>query len=276
MRNNLNFEKLVNFLPSQKTNNSVNRLSFLLEGPKKTRIAVFGKYNHGKSTLLNSLVGHEHFKAADKRETVEVSELENNDVVWVDTPGLDADIHGKDDDLAKEAAFKVADFIFLVHNVKAGELDKYEEGLFNKLLRQDNNYKQKLFLILTQIDQLEKDDLDAVISSIHCQMPDLKILPVSATRYAKGVKESKDVYIKASGMLALTSLVDDLVSSSSLLKAKEIKRLKMKTIVELQEQLDMQEKELDSLSFKRKKREKEFVTSVSKLFEQTQYQVSNI
>jgi GTPase Era involved in 16S rRNA processing len=276
MKNNIDFAKLVDFLPSQLRNNTVNRLAFLLGTPEKTRIAVFGKYNHGKSTLLNALVGLEYFKAADKRETIEVAELEKDDVIWVDTPGLDADVHGKDDDLAMDAAFKVADFIFLVHNVKAGELDKYEVSLFNKLLRQDKNYKQKLFLILTQVDQLESDDLEAVTASIHLQMPDLKILPVSATRYSKGVKESKDVYIKASGMVALTSLVDDLVSDSSTLKEKEIKRLKMKLIVELQEQLSMQEKELDSLSFKRKQLEQSFVTSVSNLFEQTQSQVSNI
>ena len=47
----------------------VARLRALAEAERPV-VTVIGKYNHGKSRLLNELIGHEAFSVADKRETV--------------------------------------------------------------------------------------------------------------------------------------------------------------------------------------------------------------
>ncbi|HRP22317.1 MAG TPA: 50S ribosome-binding GTPase, partial [Alicycliphilus sp.] len=55
-------------------------------------VTVVGKYNHGKSRLLNELIGANAFTVADRRETVALSAHVHEQVRWLDAPGLDADV----------------------------------------------------------------------------------------------------------------------------------------------------------------------------------------
>lgn len=247
------FEKMV---PTSEKN--LSRLVFLAEQAKNVRVAVFGKYNHGKSTLLNAIIGREIFKAADKRETTEVREYKHEDIIWIDTPGLDADVHGEDDHRAREGAFKVADFLFVVHSVKTGELDKYETQLYRDLMKQDKNYQKKMFLILTQIDQLEKIDLERVIGRIKEQFHDLKVIPVSATRYMRGISENKPVFIERSGMVQLFDLIKKLDENIESLRSHERKRLIDKVKLELEEKRREAEKSLEILNYLMLKYHKNF------------------
>ena len=228
--------KLLQFLPTNEQN--INRLLYLKNNATKPRIAVFGKYNHGKSSLLNALVGESTFKTADKRETIENKELEQDHVIWIDTPGLDADVHKKDDKLAIKGAFEMADYLFLVHQVQAGELDKYEIQIFQQLARQDKNYSKKMFLVLTQVDQKSADEVAIVEAKIRQQLlgsldlRDLKIISVSAHRYRRGIQEGKTVFIEKSGMHVLFDLTDTLVSEIDKLRKNEMKRLKSKLLLD--------------------------------------------
>jgi hypothetical protein len=63
-------------------------------------VTVVGKYNHGKSRLLNEMIGRVAFSVADRRETVALAECLHEGVCWLDAPGLDADVHTEDDDHA--------------------------------------------------------------------------------------------------------------------------------------------------------------------------------
>jgi tRNA U34 5-carboxymethylaminomethyl modifying GTPase MnmE/TrmE len=67
------------------------RLGILLRRSEPI-VTVIGKYNHGKSRLLNELIGDETFAVADKRETVRLSDYLQNGVRWLDALGLDADV----------------------------------------------------------------------------------------------------------------------------------------------------------------------------------------
>ncbi|MGL5251252.1 MAG: GTPase [Enterovibrio sp.] len=226
----MNKQKLLQFLPTDEQN--INRLLYLKNNASKPRIAVFGKYNHGKSTLLNVLVGEAVFKAADKRETIENKELEQENVIWIDTPGLDADVHKQDDKAAIKGAFEMADYLFLVHQAQAGELDKYEMQIFEQLARQDKNYGQRMFLVLTQIDQKPAEEVAVVEEKIRQQLRgslnlrDLKIIPLSAQLYSRGILEDKAIVCEKSGMQALFDLTKTLVSGIDDLRTKEIKHLK--------------------------------------------------
>ncbi len=257
----INYRELIELIPSSKEN--LGRLQYLEKEANDVRIAVFGKYNHGKSTLLNALIGHDQFKTADKRETTINSEFKKNGIIWIDTPGLDADIRGEDDAKAREGAFKMADFLFLVHNVKTGELDKYEKKLYQDLMRQDRNYKNKMFLILTQIDQLSADDLDQVQNKITNQMPDLTIIPVSAVRYIKGRDENMEKFISLSGIKNLFDLVDYLSDKFEEFRRKEIIRLRNKAKIELYDLLEREESELNTLIWKYENNKSEFELDMS-------------
>jgi len=236
-------------LPTSEKN--LNRLKFLQEEASDLRIAVFGKYNHGKSTLLNALIGKDIFKTADKRETIKNAEYKHNNVIWVDTPGLDADVHGKDDKEAMKGAFEVADILYLVHNVKAGELDKYEMQVFRELMKQDKSYRKKMFLILTQIDQVQTEQLEQVKDQINKQLPELIAICVSAQRYTKGINEDKPKFIELSGMDSLFTLVAKHGDELTLLRRNETNRLVSKIRVELNECKENFIKERDSAKYKR-------------------------
>jgi len=254
----MNVDELIKVLPSSKQN--IQRLDYLMNDAKLPRIAVFGTYNHGKSTLLNALVGNEIFKAADKRETTKIKEHEHNGIVWVDTPGLGADVAKEDDRIAKESAFKIADFIFIVHNIQAGELDKFENQLYSQLMRQDRNYKKKLFLFLTHTDQLDAEKLESVRNKIREQKPNLDIFSVSATRYLKGVSEKKQKLIEISGMTEVHGFVEKLKGDLVTLRKQEIKRLVGKARVELDEIQKSSRQQLKSYEHKKAKHITQFET----------------
>jgi GTPase len=236
---------LIELTPNSERN--LKRLYHLLNASAEAKIGVFGKYNHGKSTLLNAICNDEIFKAADKRETTQIKEAKARGVVWVDTPGLDADIEGNDDQKARKTAFEIADVLFLVHNVAAGELDKYELALYRQLMSQDKNYRKKLVLVLTQIDQLPDIEREQVVSEIKKQLPELMIFPVSSVRFTRGMKENKQAFINKSGMLALLDHVETIKSQISSLRKKEISRLKMKAELDLTEQIEYVNKEYSGL-----------------------------
>lgn len=59
-------------------------------------VTVAGKYNHGKSRLLNELVDASAFAVADRRETAALSSHVHEQVRWLDVPGLDADVDSAD------------------------------------------------------------------------------------------------------------------------------------------------------------------------------------
>lgn len=233
----MEINELLHYLPQEEQN--LNRLMYIKNNASKPRIAVFGKYNHGKSTLLNALVGQDIFKTADKRETVENKEEEQENVIWVDTPGLDADVKRKDDAQAIKGAFEVADYLFLVHQVQAGELDKYELDVFLKLARQDKNYSQKMFLILTQVDQKSPDDVATVERKIREQLKQsldlqqLEVIKISAQRYLRGIQENKPIFCEKSNLNELFCLTGKLIEQIGVARQKEVKRLKSKVLLEL-------------------------------------------
>ncbi|MGL5290730.1 MAG: GTPase [Vibrionaceae bacterium] len=244
-------QELLQLLPAHAQ--QIDRLLYLKSNASKPRIAVFGKYNHGKSTLLNALVGKSVFKAADKRETIENKELEQEQLIWIDTPGLDADVHKQDDQAAIKGAFEMADFLFLVHQAQAGELDKYEMHIFEQLAHQDKNYGRRMFLVLTQIDQKTPEDVAIVEEKIRQQLRaslnlrDLKIIPVSAQRYNRGIEEDKAVFCENSGMQALFSLTKIFVSDIDVLRQQEIEHLKSQLLRGVAVQKETLSEELNAL-----------------------------
>ncbi|MDD9156391.1 50S ribosome-binding GTPase [Aliivibrio sp. S4TY2] len=219
--------KLDASIMSETFQHSLSRLDKIIHSDQKPRIAVFGKYNHGKSTLLNAIFGYAAFKSADKRETIENLSIEHNEVMWIDTPGLDADVHGKDDAAALTGAFEMADYLFLVHQVTAGELDKYELDIFNRLAVSTTNYSQKMCLVLTQIDQKTGEELNTVVDKIQQQVSfeskfqNLTIIPLSATRYLRGIEENKPVFCEKSGISTLFDEIEKIKSGIIQTREKE-------------------------------------------------------
>lgn len=253
---------LETIVPSSGEN--LRRILFLMQVGKQPRVAAFGKYNHGKSTLLNALIGEDVFKVADKRQTTHVDEYLHDQVVWIDTPGLDADVSGEDDRRAMSAALESADILFLVHSAKAGELDDRELKVYKQLMRQDSNYRSKLILVLTQIDQVAPDELDEVIGRIHSQLPDLQIFMVSSYRYIRGSRDGVEKFIEASGLRELLSYFNSLKEGVYELRRKEALRLIGKARVELEELINDRQNALVGVSGDVELYERQFFSDVER------------
>lgn len=167
-------------------------------------VTVVGKYNHGKSSLLNELLGRQIFAVSDKRETVNLSESVHLGVHWIDAPGLDADVGTQDDRLALQAAWLKSDIRLFVHSAKEGELDAKEAALLVDLrVDGERSHRQTLFL-LSQADQLADDsELDKVSEAIRVRFPGIEQHAVSSMRHRKGQEGGKALLLETSGIPAL-------------------------------------------------------------------------
>ena len=180
------------------------RLRLLADTARPPVVTVIGKYNHGKSRLLNELIGETAFAVADKRETVALASFTQGGVRWLDAPGLDADVGTQDDQHALRATWLEADIRLFVHAAKEGELDMAERGLLASLLDDGARTQRQTLVVLTQIDQLaDEAQLHQVTSAIASPLPAGSMFPVSSTRHRSGVDGGKALMLERSGFPAL-------------------------------------------------------------------------
>lgn len=173
-------------IPNRETD--LARFVRLITAAAYPTITVIGKYNHGKSRLLNELIGHDVFSVADKRETIHLAEHIHQNISWLDAPGLDADVAAVDDDYAFDAIWTQADIRLFVHSIREGELDAIEHQLLQQLVSDFQTSQRQTLLVLTQLDQMPDQQVLAHIQqSIRDQIPDLNALSVSATRHRQGI-----------------------------------------------------------------------------------------
>lgn len=177
------------------------RLRAIVQAGQLPTVTVIGKYNHGKSRLLNELIGDDIFSVADKRETVTLSEHLQHNIRWLDAPGLDADVATIDDQHAQDAMWNKADIRLMIHSVREGEFDPYELQLFQQFEQDAAQTQRQSVLVLTQIDQIpDQAVLTHIIDSIQKQAPAATVLPVSATRHRQGIENSKALLVQRSGI----------------------------------------------------------------------------
>lgn len=176
-------------------------------------VTVLGKYNHGKSKLLNEIIGREAFKVADIRQTVKLDSIEHRGVRWQDAPGLDADLDEEDDRLSKQSAWIQADLRLFVHSVKEGEFDAREKDILNQLRRDRATSGRPTLIVLTMIEQISEEQLQQVLQVIRKQASDFAILPVSSMRQQKGREEDKELLRKKSGFGPLRRKIWEVVKA---------------------------------------------------------------
>ncbi|SMG42942.1 GTPase [Paraburkholderia susongensis] len=183
--------------------NDLARLHILVNGDEPV-VTVIGKYNHGKSSLLNELTGRDTFAVSDKRETVSLAHSVHLGVHWLDAPGLDADVGTEDDRHALQAAWLRSDIRLFVHAAKEGELDTKETALLAELSADGERTKRQTLFVLSQVDQLADDhELENVCKAIGEQVPGTVLNVVSSTRNRKALEGGKKLLLEKSGILAL-------------------------------------------------------------------------
>ncbi|WP_313206519.1 GTPase [Stenotrophomonas sp.] len=199
-------------------------------------VTVVGKFNHGKSRLLNELSARDAFAVADRRQTTQLAEITAGNIQWLDAPGLDADTLGEDDALARHACHVAADLRLFVHSAKEGELDHAELALLQALAREHADCGRPVFIVLSQIDQMaDANALARIQALLATQLPGLPVFPVSSVRHAKGVQDGKRLLVEASGIPALQAAIAATCVQIEPLRAREFEGLRTRLDAGLQD-----------------------------------------
>lgn len=152
------------------------------KGFKSGFVAVVGRPNVGKSTLINALIDDKIVIVSDKAQTTRnrivcVYTDEKKQIVFMDTPGIHKPKHKLGEfmvDQAVDSLREVEAVLFVVAaNEKRGPGDNF-------VIEQLKKVNVPVFLIVNKIDTMEKQDLLEAIVSYENSYPFEAIVPISA------------------------------------------------------------------------------------------------
>ncbi|MCF0156585.1 MAG: GTPase Era [Veillonella sp.] len=155
-------------------------------------VAVVGRPNVGKSTLINALIGDKIVIVSDKAQTTRnriicVYTDEQKQIVFMDTPGIHKPKHKLGEFMvgaAVDSLKEVEAVLFLVAaNEKRGPGDNF-------IIEQLQKVNVPVYLCINKIDTLTKEELLEVIVSYQDAYPFEGIIPISAKE-----KENLDVVL---------------------------------------------------------------------------------
>jgi GTP-binding protein Era len=143
-------------------------------------VAVVGRPNSGKSTLVNPLVGEKVAIVSDKPQTTRkrilgVARRPGAEIALVDTPGIHRPDHRMNTAMVRDAtdALSTADLVLLVVDAAAGG----KEGHVLDLLARAGT---PAILTLNKIDLLAKEKLLPMIADFSSRHAFREIVPISA------------------------------------------------------------------------------------------------
>lgn len=144
-------------------------------------IAIVGRPNVGKSTLINALVGEKIAIMSPKPQTTRhrimgVLSRPNYQMVFVDTPGMHKgkDLLNKTIDRVAVSALSDVDLILFVVDKQKGDAEDHILGYFR-------NLDTPVFLVINKIDELKgKHAIDEIILSYIHAYDFEGVLPISA------------------------------------------------------------------------------------------------
>lgn len=155
-------------------------------------VAIIGKPNAGKSTLLNSLLNEKIAITTDKAQTTRNAILgilnnPNYQIVFIDTPGIHKPTTNLGDFMNKEAYNQAfgADVIYYIVDGNSG-IRKEDQEILDKLF----SYNIPVFLLVNKIDEIAKDKLIERLA-FSSKYDFKEIIPISALK-----KDNLDELIK--------------------------------------------------------------------------------
>jgi len=147
-------------------------------------IAVMGRPNVGKSTLLNRLLQQTIAAVSPKPQTTRLQQLgiltlPEGQLIFIDTPGLHFPKHKLGEFMNQDAlqALEDADLALLI--LDGSEPPNEEDQIFGEAL-QDLEKKPPVFLILNKIDKLDSKELLDRSAQYQALLPDTPLITISA------------------------------------------------------------------------------------------------
>ena len=242
---------------------------------QQIQTVVYGVYNAGKSSLLNSLTGHvkqEYFATRDIPETKKSKTFTQGNVCFVDTPGLD--VNEQDTQVAQSNTYQ-ADILLLVHRLSAGPVQDQDLAAMKKLVKQLT--AQQVLVVLTEGEIA--DENQELIAHIKQQfngfLNEFDFFVVSNSDYKTGVLTNDNELVYLSKIEAVKSRINYLSKkiAKQLNKIREQNKNKIKQ--EILNAINMEKiKRLEKMQeqqTKQKEKEKAFINTVSKLQSKVSY-----
>mgnify|MGYP001082781899 FL=1 len=145
-------------------------------------VALVGRPNTGKSTLLNALLGQKVAIVSDKPQTTRISILgikttERGQTVFVDNPGIHKPLHTLNKRMMNfvYSALETSDVVCLLVDAteKFGHGDEY-------VLETLKRVKTPVLLLINKVDAVRKDRVLPIIDRYKDLFPFREIVPISA------------------------------------------------------------------------------------------------
>ncbi len=148
-------------------------------------VAILGRTNVGKSTLVNLLVGEKVAATADKVQTTRtaikgIANRENSQIIFIDTPGIHKP-KTKLNETMVETSFGVIneiDLILFVIEATSKDIGKGDMKILEKI----RESKKKTILIINKIDLVKKEELLHLIDIYQKEYNFEAVIPISSLK----------------------------------------------------------------------------------------------
>ena len=146
-------------------------------------VAIIGKTNVGKSTLINNLVGEKVAITVNKSQTTRTAiraivNRKNSQIIFIDTPGIHKPTT-KLGDTMLETSYGIAndvDLILYIVDCSKKEITKGDRIILEKI----KAINKKTILVLNKIDLIDKEEILKVIDMYKNEYDFEAVIPVSA------------------------------------------------------------------------------------------------
>lgn len=148
-------------------------------------VAILGRTNVGKSTLINSLVGEKVAIMTNKPQTTRTAiraivNRKNSQIIFIDTPG----IHKPKSKLSEtmiDTAFGITDDVDVILFLIEATSEEIGRG-DRKILEKIKDKKQSKILIINKIDLVKKEKLLNLIDLYRKECDFKAVIPISALK----------------------------------------------------------------------------------------------
>jgi GTP-binding protein Era len=147
-------------------------------------VALIGRPNVGKSTLLNALLGQKVAIISDKPQTTRISILGikttgTGQIIFIDNPGIHKPLHTLNKRMMNfvYSALETADVLCLL--IDAAEKYGHGDEFVIETLRKVTT---PLFLLINKVDIVRKDTILPIIDKYKDLLPFKEIIPISALK----------------------------------------------------------------------------------------------